>query len=96
MSLTSKVREALLRLRVLRVPAKVEVSPYSNEYLYLVQQGKRLGLSHTLARFRLKNIPTWPVIFVVALWRYIDLKITNALIQSIINENELIRRIEAR
>jgi hypothetical protein len=87
--LKDKWRNALLRLRVL--DREHAVDPFSPEYLYLVQQERRISLSTTIARLRPRNIPFFPAIIVIAIIKYLDLLITNQIVQSLINERILIR-----
>jgi hypothetical protein len=81
-------------LRVLRVASAVPSDPLSPEYLYLVQQSKRVSLVRTLDLFRANNLLSWPVLFVVVLIKWIDLGLSNCLIRSLINEHDLLRRID--
>jgi hypothetical protein len=84
------VRAALLRLRIYRVPAGYAADPYSPEYLYLVQQSKRLSLSNSIAHLRPRNILFVPVLLPIILVKAVDLWIANQLIRSLINERDLI------
>jgi hypothetical protein len=50
----------------------------------------------TLDSFRLGNLPLWPVLSVIALAKWADLMISNALVRSLINEYDLLQRISRR
>jgi hypothetical protein len=93
MRLTAKWGGALLRLRILVLDREHTTDPFSAEYLYLVQQRKRLSLSRTVGRLRPGNIPLFPVIVVIALVKYLDLLVTNQIVQSLINERILMHHI---
>jgi hypothetical protein len=92
-----KLRHVLSRavLRPLRTlpAAQIPFDPHSPEYLYVAQQAKRLSLVRTLDSFRLGNLPLWPVLSVIALAKWTDLTISNALVRSLINEYDLLQRI---
>jgi hypothetical protein len=88
---TVKWGGALLRLRILVLDREQAADPFSVEYLYLVQQRKRLSLSATIGRLRPRNIPLFPVIVVIAFVKYLDLLVTNQIVQSLINEEILMR-----
>jgi hypothetical protein len=66
--------------------------PHSPEYLYLIQQSKRLSLANSIARLRPKNILIVPVLLPVILTKAIDLWIANQLIRSLINERDLMEQ----
>lgn len=85
--------EWLLRLRVLVLDHEHAHDPFSPEYLYLLQQQKRLDLSKTLGRLRPANILLFPVILLIAWVRCVDLRITNVIVQSMINERILLRHV---
>lgn len=85
----SWTRAILLRLRVHRLGHEHTAEPYSPEYLYLVQQAKRLALSATIARLRPRNLLLFPLIIPVAAIRAVDLWIANQIIRSLINERDL-------
>ncbi|MBN9508495.1 MAG: hypothetical protein J0I21_05160 [Alphaproteobacteria bacterium] len=88
-----KFAEWLLRLRVLVLDHEHAHDPFSPEYLYLLQQRKRLDLSKTLGRLRPGNILIFPAILLIAWVRCIDLRVTNVIVQSMINERILLRHI---
>jgi hypothetical protein len=79
----------LLRLRVLTLDREYSADPYSPDYLYLIQQQKRLSLSTTVGRLRPRNIPFFPVILLIILIKSLDLFVTNQIVQSLINERLL-------
>jgi hypothetical protein len=87
-------RNILRPLRVLRVTATVPPDPLSPEYLYLVQQSKRVSLVRTLDSFRANNLLSWPILLVVVLIKWLDLGLSNCLIRSLINEHDLLHRID--
>lgn len=93
MKLRHMVTRAVLRpLRVL--PAtNIPFDPHSLEYLYLAQQSKRLALVRTLDRFHLRNALLWPVLLLIAAVKWVDLAISNTVVRSLINEQDLIERI---
>lgn len=94
MTLRRRLTGALLRrLRVLEAAGAVPADPYAPEYLYLVQQSKRLSLARTLGHFRWKNLPLWPVLVAAVLVKWADLALANALIRSLINEYDLLQRV---
>jgi hypothetical protein len=82
-------------LRVLDAAGPVPLDTLSPEYLYLVQQSKRLSLVRTLNRFGPRNILEWPLVLAVALVKLADLILSNALIRSLINEHDLLKRVDA-
>jgi hypothetical protein len=88
-------RAVLRPLRTLPA-ARIPFDPYSPEYLYVAQQTKRLSLVRTLDSFRLRNLPLWPVLSVIALGKWADLMISNSLVRSLINEYDLLQRISRR
>ncbi len=90
--INSIVRSALLRLRVHRLASKHAADPYSAEYLYLVQQSKRLSLSTSMAWLRPRNFLILPLVLPVILVKAIDLWIANQVIRSLINDRDLIRQ----
>jgi len=89
-------RSMLRPLRVLRVAAIVPPDPMSPEYLYLVQQSKRVSLIRSLDAFRADNLRSWPYLLMVVLVKWLDLGLSNCLIRSLINEYDLLHRIDAR
>ena len=90
--LDSAARSALLRLRVHRLAGEHAADPYSDEYLYLVQQSKRLSLSTSMARLRPRNLLVLPLVLPIIMVKAMDLWIANQLIRSLINERDLIER----
>ena len=90
--LQAMVRAALLRLRLHRVAGKPVGDPYSPEYLYLVQQSKRLSLATSVARLRPRNLLILPLVVPVILIKTVDLWIANQIIRSLINERDLMRQ----
>jgi hypothetical protein len=87
-------RKMLRPLRVLQISASSPPDPMSPEYLYLVQQTKRLSLVRTLDSFKLDNVKQWPKLFAIAAIKWLDLSISTTLIRSLINEHDLLRRCE--
>lgn len=85
----------LLRFRIHPAPEQRGVDPRSLEYLYLVQQRKRLALAASVGRLRPRNILLFPFIVLSVLLRLADLSIANQIIRSMLNERDLQRRIEA-
>jgi len=90
--LRARIRELVLRLRMYRVSELTPMDPSSPEYLYLVQQCKRVSLSRTLGRLSLWNAPLWPLILAIVVFKWADLVLANALIRSLINERDLLRQ----
>jgi hypothetical protein len=86
---------ALLRpIRVLRAVGVVP-APNSLEYLYLIQQSKRLSLVRTYNSIKSNNLRSWPVLFSILLVKWFDLVLSNTLIKAMINEHELMQKLEA-
>lgn len=93
MTLRRRLMGVLLRrLRVLKVAGTVPADPCAPEYLYLVQQSKRLSLVRTMHNFRLGNVLLWPVLVIAVLAKWVDLAISNTLIRALINEYDLLQR----
>jgi len=90
--INSVVRSALLRLRVHRLAREHAADPNSAEYLYLVQQSRRLSLSKSIARLRPRNLLILPLLLPVIVVKTVDLWIANQIIRSLINERDLIRQ----
>lgn len=88
----SAARTALLRLRVHPLAREHATDPYSPEYLYLVQQSKRLSLAASIARLRPRNILAFPVMLPVVAVKTLDLWIANQIIRSLINERDLMEQ----
>jgi hypothetical protein len=88
----SVARSALLKLRVHRLAGEHAADPNSVEYLYLVQQSKRLSLSTSMARLRPRNVLILPLLLPVIMVKAIDLWIANQIIRSLINERDLIEQ----
>jgi hypothetical protein len=89
-------RKILRPLRVLRVSVGLPPDPLSPEYLYLVQQSKRIALVQTLNLFRFDNFWSWPVLVACVVLKWLDLGLSNSLIRSLINEYDLLNRIDSR
>ena len=87
-------RSMLRRLRILRVD-RVPPDPLSPEYLYLVQQTKRISLVQSLDSLRPDSLKSWPFLLAVVVAKWLDLKLTNTLIRSLMNEHDLLKRISA-
>ena len=87
-------RAVLRPLRVLRASGPVPSDAFSPDYLYLVQQSKRVSLVRTLNQFQLRTILTWPVLLVIVALKWIDLAIANSLVRSLINEHDLLKMID--
>src|SRR5262245_27921877 len=85
------IRRWLLHFRIHRLAEPVNANPQSPEYLYLVQQTKRLSLAVSIGRFSRKNFLLWPLLVALVLVKWIDLKIANAVIASFINEMALLK-----
>ncbi len=90
--LRSAVRFALLRLRVYDLNSKHALDPYSPEYLYFVQQQKRIALSKSIAHLRPRYILFFPVVLTGILAKAVDLWLANQLIRSLINERDLLEQ----
>jgi|SRR4051812_25109760 hypothetical protein len=90
MSLTARWGHWLLRLRVFVLDREYIADPYSSEYLYLIQQQKRLSLSRSVGRLRPRNLLLFPIIIVIVLFKCFDLFVTNQIVQSLINERLLL------
>lgn len=89
--LRGRLRNAMLRMRLHKLPGGAGLDPGSPQYLYLVQQAKRVSLSETVARLTLKSLPLWPAILAIAAYKWIDLALANTLVRSLINEHDLLR-----
>ena len=85
------IRRFLLHFRIHRLAEPVHASPQSTEYLYLVQQTKRLSLAASIGRFSRRNFLLWPLLVALVIVKWIDLKIANAVISSFINEMALLK-----
>lgn len=83
-------RKQLLRSRIHHMPDSLILDPNSIDYLYLVQQHRRLKLTRKIARLRPKNIVLLPVILVDILISSMCLWITNQLVGAMINEYQLL------
>jgi len=83
-------RKQLLRSRIHHVPDTPALDPNSIDYLYLVQQHRRLKLARKIARLRPRNIVLLPLILIDILLSSVCLWITNQLVGSMINEHRLI------
>ena len=88
-------RKVLRPVRVLQISVAMPPDPMSPEYLYLVQQSKRLGLVQTLDSFRSNNLRQWPKLCLVASGKWLDLSLSTTLIRSLINEHDLLQRTNA-
>ena len=84
-------RECLLRVKIHPVPEGRALDPNSADYLYLVQQQKRLSLASSAGRLRLGNILLAPLLVPIVLLKAVDLWIANLTIRAIINEQDLLR-----
>ncbi|CAN7483824.1 hypothetical protein LJR251_003231 [Rhizobium rhizogenes] len=89
------LRGLILRTRIHRIPEGYAADPHSLAYLYIVQQRKRLSLATTVGRLRLRNILLFPIIGLIILIKIVDLWIANQIIRSMINEYDLLKRIDA-
>ena len=87
--LDRNIRGILLRVRVLPNPGHSVIKPDSPEYLFLVQQAKRISLSKTIGRFSRWNFLIWPWLIIVAGMKWLDLALSNTIIRSFINEMDL-------
>ena len=73
-AMRARTRSWLLRLRIHGVPAGGHrADPNSPDYLYLVQQCKRLSLSVTVGRLRPGNLALFPVLLLIILLKAADL-----------------------
>jgi hypothetical protein len=66
--------------------------PFSPEYLYLIQQSKRLSLSTSMARLRPRYLFILPLVLPIIIVKAMDLWIANQVIRSLINERDLIEQ----
>lgn len=82
-------RKQLLRSRIHHVPDTPALDPNSIDYLYLVQQHRRLKLTRKIARLRPWNIVLLPLILIDILLSSVCLWITNQLVGAMINEHHL-------
>lgn len=82
-------RKQLLRSRIHHVPDTPALDPNGVDYLYLVQQHRRLKLTRKIARLRPRNIVLLPLILIDILLSSVCLWITNQLVGSMINEHRL-------
>ena len=89
--LTRIARSALLRTRVHEWAQPAGIDPHSPEFLYLVQQAKRVAFSRAVGAFRLRAVLLWPWFLLVLLARWADLAMANTLVRSLINEHDLLR-----
>ena len=89
-------RAVLRPLRVLRAAGTVPADTHSPEYLYLVQQSKRVALVRTLNCFRRNNVHVWPLLLASTFVKWLDLVLANSLIRSLINEYDLLHRVDAK
>jgi hypothetical protein len=84
--------EILLGLRIMDATAgQVTGDPLSADYLYGLQQEKRLDLARKLAALRVTRLRRWPSLWFSILLRYGVLLLTNAYVRSHINEMTLLR-----
>lgn len=90
--ITAITRSCLLRARIHRVPEGHALDPHTADYLYLVQQRKRLSLAASVGRLRPRNILLLPLIGAVVLLKALDLWIANQIIRSLLNEQDLLLR----
>lgn len=72
--------------RILPVESSVPGDSFSLEYLYCIQQERRLLLSRSIARFMTGKIWLYPVFIFSLSCHFIRLKLTNAQIKAIVNE----------
>lgn len=89
--LDATTRNWLLKARIHRLPKEYPLDPQSPEYLYLVQQRKRLSLAASVGRLRPRNALLLPFIGTIVLLKAADLWIANLMIRSLINERDLLR-----
>lgn len=89
-------RSRIHRSRIVAATLRdVPGNSFSLDYLYCLQQEKRLRLSRMLARFMSGRVWMYPWYIVRVVGEAISLQITNALIRSMINEI-LIQKLGAR
>lgn len=87
-------RRWLLRARIHDVPEGYALDPHTLEYLYLIQQRKRLSLAASIGRLRPRSWLLLPLIVPVVVAKAIDLWIANQTIRAMINEHDLQQRID--
>lgn len=82
-------RDALIHWRVHRIATRAQLDANSLDYLYLVQQAKRLALGEAIGRFSGSLFLLWPWRAPQVLIRWIDLALTNSMVTSMLNEKRL-------
>jgi hypothetical protein len=82
-------RAVLMPIKVHKLPGAHVADPYSPEYLFLVQQSKRLSLSRSIGHLRPRNLPVFPLLLIIILAKAFDLWLANLLVRSLINERDL-------
>ena len=93
--LRDSYRRYILRLRRLPVePGSVPPDAFSPEYLILALQAKRLSLSRTLWAFSRRNPMRWPYLCLSILVKYLDLKVSVAIVDSLVLERRLLEKVE--
>ena len=91
---SSRFGEILRRLRVLETRGTVVPSDsFSIDYLYVLQQEKRLALSSELSSFRLGTPWKWPAKAAMVALSYGSLLLTNAYVRAQINELILLKEV---
>jgi hypothetical protein len=88
----SATRFALHRLRVYPLAGRQLVDTNSPEYLYLIQQSRRLSLAASIARLRPRNVLMFPLVLSIVFIKAVDLWITNQIVRSMINERDLMEQ----
>jgi hypothetical protein len=71
------LRGCLLRARIHRVTEGYATDPHAIDYLYVVQQRKRLSLAASVGRVRLGNVLLLPLIIPIVFLKAVDLWIAN-------------------
>jgi len=84
---TSRSLRILRTLRQLfRPAADVPTDSYSAQYLFRLQEAKRLALAEAIGEIRLTPSRRLPKLIVIAVVRYVSLLLTNAFVRAAVNE----------
>jgi hypothetical protein len=90
MARRSITRALILRQRTHALAPGEAVDPHSLDYLYLIQQKRRLDLSISAGRLRPRNLLLFPILLPILAVRLLDLAVTNQVVRSLINERDLL------
>jgi hypothetical protein len=75
-------------------PGSVPRDAFSPEYLILALQAKRLSLSRTVSAFSRRNLMRWPYLCLLIFVKYLDLKLSVAIVDSLVLERRLLSKVE--